>query len=347
MPSADPVLRKTLLAIPGCRPEWLRGIQASGLIETPKPQPHLRGKPYHYASGTEELVRGLVEIGQSETRFDNLGFVAWWAGHAVPMGTVRRILKAWLDAIAAELRDLRVEHGDALGVGEAMAKRAVRPQSADRLARRPDIRRIKRNTADVEDFGGKAIPALASLAYGEEPTWELSNAGTALNERSTETVLQAAMGVDRAASQPTPDGRTVLPEVPALAEIFDGIRRAGVTGEGLTATLDALGDDQLLAARDAARTLLDDGGATVRRVEADHGHGSFGLGLLAAPSEEPRNLRTKAFLVVGLAAAMERAWSSEQRENLPGLLAVFSEAAKRPSSTSASDSGAAVDEGIP
>jgi hypothetical protein len=285
--------------------DWTAAVLLEGNPDRTQP-----GSPNMYPPDAVELVRRLGVLADRGERLPGLGWAAWWQRYAVPQAWVRQ---AFADSIAeaelAQRRQVAQQAADPLSPRPAV--RMTFPPAVDRLARRTDIRRWRKNVGDRDEFDVIAAPALERLAYGEQPEWnpEDRRPGYA----TVEAVLARVANIEHLGADP-PDDAIRAGAALTSANIAT-LEDAGVLSAcGLRQALDTLSDEQLNNGRDLVRALVE-GDTPAARALAER----FDLSDFHLLRSHPRPWPKIAALIVGIAAVEATQWGIIERANADAL----------------------------
>ncbi len=236
-------------------------------------------------------------------RLNDLVVAAWWAGHWVQRGALRRALTERLNRISAQARAVRAQHPDPFAAADVIVRAtSLRdPSPALALMRR----RLPGGRGDLREL----LWLFCVLGLGGEHEWEPDEEDADNDAPALETLLEQAAGLDRAKREGLAGNEPWLPTGVRARDAVLELRDAGAFElEDFARPVRDATDAQLDQAREDAR-LFSEPLATIGQViESLVGQDVAGIGSLAALAVQDASDRagmTRTMLVLRRAAGDE------------------------------------------
>jgi hypothetical protein len=309
-----------------------------------------------YPDRTDDLLLALIERHKYEKRYDELALWLWWDRvPLVQIGKIKDVLSAFAADVATALeQELGASDGDIVAFAERLTVQLVGDTlpgaretdgiehedakevspTTKQLARRSDVRAMRKRTTSVGDFL-TAVLTLLRLALFGEAGWTnhpMSDRLARLEEEPPSDLVSASPDRITAAMIGAPWVADILP-----SKLEGAIHRLGVKpGMNLARVLEHVAvqasDDELAQARDLTRSLIESGGQVVATLKvASSDKVTFGLDFLRTLQGihgEPRGKwwRQRALFVL-IMAALVRVLSDDEVASLRASCAAFDQVA--------------------
>jgi hypothetical protein len=279
MPEPPPISLVQLRALLAAREVYLsdselKRLRASGLV--PARQVHRageRGSTSAYPPWAVEQIELVERLGRTDRRFRQLRVLVRWHGGWVAPDKLRKSLIEMVEGFSREVRQLSEGAEDELAAVDNVA-RALTSQPGHSRALRLLRGRLERQNLHRLAF------ALAALGLGVELEWD--NADLETGEPSLRTVLERAVGIERARQDSSAGMPPLLTPETSTESILAELQAAGSFDARDTARVFRDADDGAIAQGFTDAHVLASLVPIAQAAQIVHGEDAGGLASLEA-----------------------------------------------------------------
>jgi hypothetical protein len=315
-----------LRSAPGTTARQLKRWRMEGLMPRPI-QRHVAGRRGSVSSYPPEAVgqlASLLRLRSEERRLDQLRFRLWWQGYWVGEEALRATLVGLAEESISELRRLRDRYGDAYGAADEVIRQL------DTSGLRHPLFRLMRYNIKGSSYELEAVVyAIVLLAFGETPVWESPDVGADEADPDTRAVMERALGLVRAVQDRWDKVGPLVEEPVDVPGLFERLLTAGALPiTNLPDVPKKASMEELDAARDFGRIVVEDLGTIATALERLVGRGAFGLGVFAVMERSEADPSRLALFVLFM-VLVTRAFTPEERQNAQDVREALAEVAPK------------------